>query len=100
MSERGMSDNRPILRWRQPVRDHYETTWATKRLMICKRGPKLWDCWVEYANTARGGRPFTRTTRATLKAAQAWCADIVLLNPPIHKTQRFKADRRSVPVRT
>ena len=42
---------------------------------VAKRGPKVWDCWVEYANTLRGERPFTRTTRATLKAAQAWCAE-------------------------
>ena len=84
-----MTDTRPVLIWLQPVPDTYETVWATKRLMICKRAPKVWACWVEYANTRRGTNPITRTTRATRKAAQAWCADIVLVNPPIHKTKRF-----------
>jgi hypothetical protein len=78
-----MADERPVFVWRQPTPNNYETVWYGKRLMIRKDAAKIWTCWVEYANTKR-----CTSTCPTLRAAQAWCADIVLLTPPTHRTER------------
>jgi prephenate dehydrogenase len=86
-----MADETPVLIWQQPTPNTYETVWVTKRLMIRKEAEKVWICWVEYANTKRGTNPICTTTCATRRAAQAWCADIVMLAVPIHRTKRTKS---------
>ena len=85
-----MADERPVFVWRQPTPDNYETVWYGKRLMIRKDAAKIWTCWVEHINTKRGTKPICTSACPTLRAAQAWCADVVLLSPPIHRTERHQ----------